>query len=500
MAPNNVQIKSVEVELAGDWSELLDLVFPEQDAIWLDSADTPGGNPDRSRWSILAGSDGPFSGRLVSAEGTISWSGSQAHHHLHAGDSLDPDLPFTDAVDQLLRAVSLSPSDRPESPFALGWAGFLGYEVVAPSSHSAGTDAHLLFCDRALVRDHRSGTTAVMAIVAEGRRPSTLRANAANLAWLDRTAALVAAPPVLSPVSAKVLAPDLPERRAAAPVTRAEYEQQVEACRQEIREGNAFQVCLTTTFQLPDLSAALEERELYRALRSLEPVPFGSFLQLGDVTILSRSPERFLSIDRDGRVLAEPIKGTRPRGKSEEEDEQLKEALSQDDKERAENLMIVDLLRNDLSRSGDPRTLAVERLFSVETFASVHQMVSSVSIRLKSAGRAAAVAGAFPPGSMTGAPKSSAMRIARSLEGQPRGVYSGAIGYFSLCGSVDLSVVIRTLVMRRGPASERKWSYGAGGAVTWPSDPRDESNEVLHKSEPILNALGLMTNWRITDG
>jgi len=499
MVPAEVRITSVEVPTTGDVSQLIDLVFPEQDVVWLDSSDTPGGNPDRSRWSILAGSDGPFSGRLVSSEGTIRWSGTHAHRQLHARDSLDQELSFTEAIDQLLHAVELNHSDRPESPFALGWVGFLGYELDAPSSYSAGTDAHLMFCDRAVVRDHRSGTTALMVLRAEGDLPSIRRANAENVAWLARTAATIEGSVAPAHAPTEMLAPKHSQRRAAAPVTRAEYEQHVEACREEIREGNAFQVCLTTTFHLPDLWTSAEERDLYRALRSIEPVPFGSFLQLGDVTILSRSPERFLSIDRDGRVLAEPIKGTRPRGETEAEDAQLREELSRNEKERAENLMIVDLLRNDLSRSGDPRTLAVERLFSVETFASVHQMVSSVSIRLKAAGRGATVAGAFPPGSMTGAPKSSAMRIARSLEGHPRGVYSGAIGYFSLCGSADLSVVIRTLVMRQGPGSERKWSYGAGGAVTWPSDPHDEASEVLHKSAPILRALGLTTNWRSTD-
>ncbi len=226
-------------------------------------------------------------------------------------------------------------------------------------------------------------------------------------------------------------------------------------------------------------------------------MPFGAYLRWGDLRIASRSPERFLRIDADGGVLAEPIKGTRPRHPDPATDAATRAELAGSAKDRAENVMIVDLLRNDLLRTARPGTVHVERLCEVESYASVHQLVSTVAGVLPAgARRALVVRAAFPPGSMTGAPKRSATAIADRLEGAPRGVYSGVIGYFSASGAVDLSVAIRTLVtVLRPDGSVRSRSLGAGGAVTWSSTAADEADEVETKTRSVLGGVGAAAHW-----
>jgi para-aminobenzoate synthetase component 1 len=200
---------------------------------------------------------------------------------------------------------------------------------------------------------------------------------------------------------------------------------------------------------------------------------------------MSASPERFLRLDADGRVQTRPIKGTRPRGVGPEHDAALGLALRESEKDRAENLMIVDLMRNDLSRVSKPGTVRIEELFALERYASVHHLVSTVSGRLgEGATPRDLLRATFPGGSITGAPKIRAMEIITELEGAARGVYCGAIGYWSLTGAMDMNIPIRTVLACGG-----RVSFNAGGGIVADSDPELEYRETLDKARGIIDAL-----------
>ncbi|WP_159572792.1 anthranilate synthase component I family protein [Curtobacterium sp. 18060] len=483
------------------------------DLVWLDSA-LPDGAPEaarpRARWSVLTWTDGPFVARFRHQDRQASVEVAAPAADWFGPSSSDDRPAFAVLADLLARTPQL-PEPIVGCGFALGWVGFLGYELGRESGGPDRTadgyaDADLRFVDRAVVVDHTGGAWA-LTLVADAE-PA---ASAQNRAWLET---VTGAP---SPADVADAATGLPAgvSSAVGRTSRADHERAVDACRAEIREGNAFQVCLTTSFSVPggDREARvgpgtdphLSDPHLsdYLRMRASDPVPFGAYLRLGPLRVASRSPERFLRIAADRTVLAEPIKGTRRRLADAAADAAVRDELAVSAKDRAENVMIVDLLRNDLLRTAIPGSVHVERLCAVETYASVHQMVSTIGAVLPSGTSPAdVVRAAFPPGSMTGAPKISAMAIADRLEGAPRGVYSGTIGYFSASGAVDLSVVIRTLVTvvdasggGVDPVEVRSRTLGAGGAVTWSSVASDEADEVVTKTRSVLGAVGAVATW-----
>ncbi|GGL06437.1 anthranilate synthase component 1/para-aminobenzoate synthetase [Curtobacterium luteum] len=488
----------VEVRRLPGSPDLAALADGTEDVVWLDSG-LPDGTPDTARaraaWSVLACTDGPFAARLRHERRRARVDVSAASRAWFGSDR-SSDAPAFAVLDDLLARTPRLPEPVRGCGFALGWVGFLGYELGRESGGPDRTadghaDADLRFVDRAVVVGPDGGAWALALVV--DAEPA---ASAANRAWLEE----VTVPPTRADVAEAP--PGLPAVAAAGRVSRAAYEAAVEACRGEIREGNAFQVCLTTAFAVPGLEAGVApgtDAHLaeYLRLRAADPVPFGAYLRLGALRVASRSPERFLRITADGVVTAEPIKGTRRRVADPEADAAARADLTTSAKDRAENVMIVDLLRNDLLRTAVPGSVHVDRLCAVETYASVHQLVSTVSAVLPvGASRAATVRAAFPPGSMTGAPKSSATAIADRLEAAPRGVYSGAVGYFSASGAVDLSVVIRTLVTvldEDGRVVSR--TLGAGGAVTWSLVPADEADEVETKTRSVLGGVGAVARW-----
>jgi para-aminobenzoate synthetase len=248
-------------------------------------------------------------------------------------------------------------------------------------------------------------------------------------------------------------------------------------------------VCLTDQIHT---DASPDPWQLYRGLRRSNPAPFAAYLKLGELAIVSSSPERFLSVDRDRRVMARPIKGTAPRSADPVEDEATRRELQEDEKTFAEHLMIVDLLRNDLGRVCEVDSVRVPELMVIEQYATVHQMISNVVGTLEP-GRSAidCVKACFPGGSMTGAPKLRTMEIIDDIEREARGVYSGSIGYFGVDGVVDQSIVIRTIVIRARPpgGGAKTTTIGAGGAIVMQSDPADEFDEILLKARAPMAAI-----------
>jgi para-aminobenzoate synthetase component 1 len=264
--------------------------------------------------------------------------------------------------------------------------------------------------------------------------------------------------------------------------TRQGYLDAVARVREYIFAGDIFQANLSQRFEAP-----LEESawSFYTRLRERNAVPFAAFLDFPEAVVVSASPERFLRVDSQGLVETRPIKGTRPRGLGPEHDAALGQALAESTKDRAENLMIVDLMRNDLSRVCAPHSVRVSELFALERYATVYHLVSTVVGTLGPGVDASDLfRAAFPGGSITGAPKLRAMEIIAELEPSRRGVYCGSIGYWSVTGELDTSIAIRTAVLQDG-----RVYFSAGGGIVADSDPEQEYRETLDKARAMIDAL-----------
>ncbi|WP_304023959.1 anthranilate synthase component I family protein [Rothia mucilaginosa] len=403
-----------------------------------------------------------------------------------------------DPFAQLEAALACAPRVHPDVAAATGlpaglrggYVGYFGYEARAamglehgqpvpgylPAYEAPTPDSLWLPAVRYLVHEHaRPGAAARSWLVGD-----ELWCEAAERLL---SAALTAAGERASE-NAPVNAPELAELLLfPAPAAEA-YMDSVRASQHEIYEGNSYEVCLTaqTVARIQNPSPELFF-ELYRRQRAHNAAPYAAYLRCGDFSVLSSSPERFLSVDEQRNAQTKPIKGTIARGATPEEDAAAAAWLRSDEKTRAENLMIVDLLRNDLSLVSEPHTVRVPVLMGVESYSTVHQLVSTVSSRLREGISAVAAARAcFPGGSMTGAPKPSTMQIIEGLENRARGVYSGALGFVSADSSANLSIVIRTLVAHDDGAV----TLAAGGAVVADSDPAAEYEEMLTKLRAAL--------------
>lgn len=395
-----------------------------------------------------------------------------------------------DPFAQLEAALAWAPRVHPDAAAATGlpaglrggYVGYFGYEARAamglehghpvpgylPAHEAPTPDSLWLPAVRYLVHEHaRPGVAARSWLV--GDEP-----------WCEAAERLLSA----AGEYASENTPELTEPLLfPAPAAEA-YMDAVRASQHEIYEGNSYEVCLTaqTVARIQNPSPELFF-ELYRRQRAHNSAPYAAYLRCGDFSVLSSSPERFLSVDEQRNAQTKPIKGTVPRGATPEEDAAAAAWLRSDPKTRAENLMIVDLLRNDLSTVSDPASVRVPVLMGVESYSTVHQLVSTVSSRLREGISAMAAARAcFPGGSMTGAPKPSTMQIIEGLEGRARGVYSGALGFVSADGSANLSIVIRTLVAH----DEGTVTLAAGGAIVADSDPAAEYEEMLTKLRAAL--------------
>jgi len=445
-------------------SAFVSLFGESEYAFWLDSS-RPGA---RARFSFMGDATGPLAEVI--------------RHEAANGELL---------LDRLQRGLEeLRPSELQDLPFEFdcGFVGHLGYELKSECGYdsphaSPHPDAALIFSDRLVVFDHEQQQTYLLCLHRPDEEP-------AAEAWLAATEKKLRALPVGGTGDPRRTLPAVVRRGSPVPLpnalnlarSRDQYLEDVATSIDHLLSGDSYEICLTNQVTA---EIDVDPLDLYLRLRRANPAPFASYLRFGDLTVLSSSPERFLRVTRDGEAEARPIKGTSRRGSSPDEDAALAAALAADEKNRAENLMIVDLLRNDLGAVCEVGSVEVSEMMAVESYETVHQLVSSVRGRLRSGATAAdAVRSCFPPGSMTGAPKLRTTEILDELEGAPRGVYSGAIGWFGLGGAADLSVAIRTIVLAGGRAS-----IGAGGAIVLDSDPEREYEEMLLKAAAALRAI-----------
>lgn len=462
--PSNVQFFIEKMSAKIDAESLFNDLFSKSEySFWLDSAIQKHG----ARFSYMGDNSGPhaefISYRLKNNTITVVKEG-KTH-------KIKQDI-FSFLDQELAQRFATSPPKLPFH-FNLGYVGFFGYELKALcggqcAHESSSDDAAFIFADRSIIFDHQENTIYALCLDSE---PNKLRAQQ----WLEhirhKTSQLKS---VKRSPNNTVHKEKMNFRHSSE-----EYLKLIHDCKDKIKQGESYEICLTN---MATQNVKVQPWHTYQALREKNPAPYAGFLNFGKLSILSSSPERFLTISPDRDIESKPIKGTRRRGNSPEEDLALYNDLLHNEKDRSENLMIVDLLRNDIGEVSVVGSVHVEKLFNVESYASVHQLVSTVRGKLKpNKSSISCIKSAFPGGSMTGAPKIRTMEIIDELENGPRGIYSGAMGFLSLNGSVNLNIIIRTLIIE----NQETINIGAGGAIVDLSDPDDEIEEMLLKSKAV---------------
>jgi para-aminobenzoate synthetase component 1 len=473
-------------EVAGRFTDLPYLLL-------LDSAAGSGGPVEAralGRYSFLAADPAI----VVRSKGTATEVMQSGTWRPAAGDALD-------VVRGMLSDAEMEPVPG-LPPFQGGAAGYIGYDYGAVLERVPPTryddlglyDVMLGLYDWVIAWDHHAGSAWIVSVGLPGCGAERERRARERLAMVSgRLAGSGRSRPaehVRSRVPSGEAAPSyaVSFTGAAAAIglrstcTHRGYLDAVAKVREYIIAGDIFQANLSQRFQAASREPPFE---LYCRLRMRNPAPFAAYLGFGDLTILSASPERFLRLDREGQVETRPIKGTRPRGLAPMHDAALGRALAESEKDRAENVMIVDLLRNDLSRVCRPGTVRVPELFALEQHPTVHHLDSTVVGDLEPGADAVAlVRASFPGGSITGAPKVRAMEIIAELEPTRRGVYCGSIGYIGHTGVMDTSIVIRTFVAVGGGLY-----FQAGGGIVADSDPELEYRETLDKARGLIETL-----------
>lgn len=432
-------------------------------AFWLDSSAAHLGQGDTS---IMGTNRGPLAQ-------TIRWDVTTNQLDIHTQQSVTTQP--GDVLDYLNDHTWQPATDTDLPGFSGGWVGYLGYEAkqttVADHTNTfqASTpDAYWIRPQAFLRYNHRNQTTTLCAYD-----------DATLLDTLETTLVFGTTAP--------------PQAQDPTPVVGtwrmdgAQYQQRVETIQELLHTGQAAGVCLTDTFSMD--GGALDGLALYRRLRAKNPAPYAGYLRFNtfddNLEILSASPERFLTIDAHGLIESKPIKGTVARSSQPHQDARIAAAMAADPKIQSENLMITDLLRDDIAQVAIPGTVQVPKLMAVETFATVHQLVTTVTGQLRPGLTATqALQAVFPGGSMTGAPKRASLETLETLEAGPRGIYSGTMGWIGHNNTADLNVVIRTIVLSNG-----RLSIGAGGAVVVDSDPAAEEQEKHLKARALMHSI-----------
>jgi len=440
-----------------------------ESAFWLDSSRID----ERARFSFIGDAAGPLAA-------TISYETAAGEVRIERGGEVE--LRSESIFDYLsgeMRRLRLVSEELPFD-FNCGFVGYFGYELKADcggsdAHRSAQPDAAFVFADRMISFDHVEECTYVLCLHESDGEEEAER-------WIAATSLHLASLPTTTEQEWAAGAEGREPVEFRLGRSHRQYLDDIAECRRCMLEGESYEICLTNK-----VSAAVrpDPLPLYRTLRRVNPAPFAAFLRFGDAAVLSSSPERFLRVGQDRWIEAKPIKGTCPRGATPAEDVQLAEELRLGEKNRAENLMIADLLRNDLGVVCEVGTVHVPSLMYVETYETVHQLVSTVRGLLREELEPPdCIRACFPGGSMTGAPKKRTMEIIDDLEGEARGVYSGAIGYLGLGGGCDLNIVIRTLVI-----DGETTTLGVGGAIVMQSDAEDEYRETLLKARAPMQAI-----------
>ena len=442
------------------------LFVHSEHAFWLDSAAVV---PGYSRFSVMGDASGPESAVLRYRTGSRSLETQQGGKSRRTVvSSLLPEL----------RKRLATPVDVDEMlpfDFQTGLVGYFGYELRnefgAPTDRASQLpDAAFLEVDRCVVFDHEH---CHVFLVMRTTGPSDVAKG-----WFSRVESALGAAhhPCAGPgagggsvVASLADGPD-------------QYLRKIRECQNELAAGDSYQICLSSEFAV---HCGASPYDTYRVLRAINPAPYAAYLRFGDFAVLSSSPERFLQVGANRTISARPIKGTCARDDDPAGDARLADWLRSDEKSRSENMMIVDLLRNDIGRVADTASVQVPRLMEVEPYATVHQLVSTVTGQLRGDRDCLdCLAAAFPGGSMTGAPKLRTMSIIDRLEARARGVYSGAIGFLSYNDRMDMSIVIRTIVMAGSLVT-----VASGGGIVAMSNPRDEFEEMVLKARAPLRAL-----------
>lgn len=436
-------------------------------AFWLDSSSSGQG---QSRWSY-------FGAVTDQAGGICSYDGASRTTTLRCGTKTrDEAIGILDFLDRQLGATI---TNRPPCPFVGGWVGWLGYEMArefggSRGRHSPTPDALFLNVDRFVAVDHDNQTMVLVAVTKSGDVENAR-------AWIDETEKRLAA---VSPLPG--IAPGQISKAIRFRLDRGRdaYIDDIEQCLDWIRAGETYQVCLTNEITT---DVAIDPFDLYRTLRRINPAPYAAFVKWPGGAVLSASPERFFQVDAKGQVETKPIKGTIRRHQDPAQDAALATELLNSEKDRAENVMIVDLLRNDLSRVCEPGSVTVPKLCDLETYETVHQLVSTVRGQL-SPGYTVTdlIRASFPGGSMTGAPKIRTLQLIDQLERRARGIYSGALGWIGYDGAADLSIVIRSIVQ-----TNNHLSIGVGGGIVAQSTAEGEFEEMLLKAKASIRAIML---------
>jgi para-aminobenzoate synthetase len=441
---------------------------------WLDSSMI---EPGLSRFSYLGAPDGAYGETLQYRQGE-RWVIATRN----GGEAFAEPGGIYEVLNRRISQRSLAPTDLPFDLTA-GYVGYFGYELqpdagMPPRQQSGHPDSCWMAASRMVVLDHLLGTAWIVALL--GPDPA---ANEANQRWVEQTGRrLEIAPRRHETATGTVAALHVLDPRPWLLDSQEAYLDKVIDCKKELLDGESYEICLTTELSMPFHGAPFQT---YRRLRALNPAPYSAYICFGALHILCSSPERFLTVGRSGVVESRPIKGTTRRDDDPRADRALRDELAASQKNRAENLMIVDLIRNDIGQVCDAGSVSVPHFMEVKSYATVHQLVSTIQGRLRDDVTAVDAAQAcFPGGSMTGAPKRRTMEILDRLERRPRGIYSGALGFFGLAGEADLNIVIRTAVVRDGTLTA-----GAGGAIVLDSDPSAEYDEMLLKMMSSLRAV-----------